>query len=219
VIAWLLACAEPPLLDAVAEGLAADAVDEAEPAVRLVTGITGILAEGCAVTDMGTYVYTGAAAAALGATTPTVLVEDNAQTWTFDSVGLDGDTGELVVVTDLSRAAFAITWTGSSATLTAGLEAQTCDAQTSAAFTGTGTWTVGSEASTLTLLAIAPTVGLTYAPSLDPAPSSGQLRWTKDIDKLVILLDDASSIDADAGTWPGNASGKGWTHPVELALP
>jgi hypothetical protein len=219
ILALLAACADPPLLDAVTDELAQGAVDQAEPPIRLLSAVAGVLAEACSVTEIGSYTFTGGAARALGISTATAEVTSGAQTWTFEGVGLDGAAGDLSVVTDLSRANFAVAWRGDGATLSAGLEAAACDGQTSGALTGNGTWTFGAVQSTLTVLAAAPEVGLRFEPSLAATPSAGQLRWNEESEPLVLLLADASAIDLEAGTWPGTVDGKGWESTVDIEVP
>lgn len=116
MIFLLGACTDPPLLGSVAEKHAADAVAEAEPAMRLFWAGAGLLAEACPVVTMDGYYMTGPAAIALGIDGPVVKTTTDAGKiyWTFEPAGLDGEVGKLVYETDSTRQNFTAVFTGPS---------------------------------------------------------------------------------------------------------
>lgn len=125
----LVACTDPPLLGSVAEKHAADAVAEAEPAMRLFWAAAGVLAETCPVTTVEGHYLTGPAAIALGIDGPVVKRATDTGTiyWTFEPVGIDGEQGKLVYETDSTRQSFTAVYTGPTYILDATYGMAFCD--------------------------------------------------------------------------------------------
>ncbi len=216
----LLACTEPPLLDSVASSLADGALADGGPGLQMMTAVTGLIAEACTAGDVDGYTFVGPLAGALGITAAEVTGNDDATvTWTFVDAGLGDALGTLTVTTDQDMSQLAVGWSGAAALFGAGLETAACDVSTGALLTGQGSWQTNGASSTITLLGVAPSVGIGYAAAPAPAPTSGQLRSSSDRDGWSVLLDEAGTIDATTGAWEGTASGSDWTHAISLALP
>lgn len=223
----LAACEEPGILDSVAEELALRTAAEAEDGVRLVVAVSGLVAETCGVEDVDTYTFAGGGAAALGATVGERLGGESF-TWVFAGVGLDGVEGELHLSTDAAREDYTVSWEGDGDALTAALTLAWCDPSAlEAVVSGTGHHVTQGDDRNLALDGPSPYPGLRFEPTTGIAPTSGFVTWSwhgEDArdgngDDRKIVLDDASTIDVDAGLWSGTASGNTWSHAIELALP
>jgi hypothetical protein len=216
----LAGCAQSPLLDTVEGKLADEALDEAEPAARLYVAVSGLVGETFAVESVNGYVFEGECAAALGAVSADVTTGNDTLTWSFDGVGLDGADGHLLITTDLDRASFDVQYDAGDVAMAVTLTNQHYDADTNEGIVGgTGTWSIAGAGRTISALGPAPYPGLAFSPSTALAPSSGQVHWANEDEDLKMLLDDASEIDAAAGTWPGTITGGSWEREIEVRLP
>lgn len=115
MIVLLLACTTPPLLGSLADKLANEAVETAEPGIRLQIAVSSIISESCAASEPKTHVFSGPGAAALGIYgAPDFLKDDTTGKlyWTFEPAGLDGEQGKLVFETDSTRQNFTVTYFG-----------------------------------------------------------------------------------------------------------
>lgn len=208
----LAGCAPSPLLESVEARLASEAVEDAEPAVRLYTGISGVIAETFAVDSIEAYAFSGESAVALGVSLATVTTGNDILTWEFADVGLDGARGRLVVVTDLNRASFAVSYGDVFvATLT-----KLLDEDDRAIVGGSGTFALDGVGSPISALGPAPYPGLAFSPPTAGAPSAGQLHWRDEAQGYSMTLADAAEIEE---AWPGVMSGDGWERAVEIRLP
>lgn len=122
VVAVLAGCTEPPVLDPVTERLAEQVLEIAEPQMRLMIGVSAIVAETCTVESLSGYTFTGEAALALGVTQADVETsESGGHTWTFAHVGIDATDGTLVLTTDSERTTVSLSYTASNNTLVSGV--------------------------------------------------------------------------------------------------
>lgn len=229
--ALLFGCVEPPVIDPVSDKLADKVVATAEPELRLFVGLAGVIAETCLVDRMSEYTFQGQAAAALGVTVAAVTEsESGAKTWAFDGVGLDGASGSLVLTTDSDRMSFSASYTDG-ADLRVGGEYHLVDCVGGAADTASsdataqvsGNIDVTSAAAVHHLYIDGSTAyaALAWSPPTALAPVSGWAHWGDEASRPSeeLLLNDASAIDAAAGSWPGTATGDGWSKDVSVELP
>jgi hypothetical protein len=218
----LLACTEPALLETLEAELAADTVADASPGLRLFVGVAGLVAETCAIDPLNDHVFASASAEALLATTAAIEKDDvtGEFTWEQDGVGLDGADGTLTLEADDERENWSFTYDHGATEVITGTLTLDCDALVPESLVG-GSGTRSSEEGkdTLTLIGEAPVTGLLFSPTTARAPDGGQARWARDDDGTKLTLNDASEIDAVAGTWPGLASGRGWEAEVTVPLP
>lgn len=229
----LLACVEPPVIDPVTDTLSDHVVASAEPELRLFIGLAGVIAETCVVDRMSEYTFAGQAAAALGVTQATVTEsESGAKTWAFSGVGLDGADGTLVFTTDSDRMSFSTAYTDGAELRVSG-EYHLVDCVGGASDTASsgadpvalvsGNIDVAGTNATHHLYIDGSTAyaALNWEPPTALAPTAGWAHWGDDASRPTeeLLLDDASGIDAAAGTWPGTATGSGWSKSVSVGLP
>ena len=212
----LLACAEPSLLAPVEDALGDGVVAEAADGVRLAVAVDGLLAELCGVRDADGYVFVGAPAGTLGATTvsETADATTGSLAWDFGEIGLGDLRGTLRVTTDTARRGYAIQWAGEGQAMSGTLE-ERCDVDAGeASLGGTLTHLVGSDRRTITFVGDAPALGLAWRLPPRDVPVAGQVRWAREAE--VLLLDDAAAIADDV--WPGTANGADWTARVQLSV-
>lgn len=212
----LLACVQPPVLDTVVDALGARIVDEAQPAIQLAIGVTAMVAEACPAESFDGFVFSGAAAAAMGwAGSARVSAGDGLDEVVFDGVGLDGDVGTMVWTVDETRARFVIAWVGTRTSLSGDIAVERCATQPAEALlTGALTHDVDGDPRTVALVSETALSGLLWEPPTAIAPDGGQLRWARASEGEILLLDDASNI-AD-GTWLGEATGRDWSARVAV---
>jgi hypothetical protein len=218
----LVACTPPGLLRTLQDELAADAVADAEPGLRLFVGVGGMIAETCGLDQLSDYVYSGVSAEALAATTSMVAKDDvtGEFTWEQEGVGVDGALGSLSIDADDERTTWSMTYQLEGVEVISGALTLDCDASVpEAVIGGSANRTAGEHKDTLSFIGAAPVAGVLYSPSTSRAPDAGQARWAREATSTKLTLDDASTIDAVAGTWPGVASGRNWTAEVVVALP
>lgn len=217
ISAWaLLACTEPPVLDAVVDALGARVVDEAEPAIGMSVGVSGMVAEACGADAFDGFVFDGEAASAIGGAGPAVETSgEGLDQLVFDGIGLGDDVGTMVWTVDATRSRFSIAWVGTRSGLSGDIDVERCATQPAEALlSGTLTHDVGGDARTVALVSEAALGGLLWEPPTAIAPSGGQLRWARASEGEILLLDDASGI-ADS-VWLGDATGPDWSARVGI---
>ncbi len=238
----LVACAHPPLVDAVEEQLAAEVLDRGQTPLRIFVALSSVAAEGCAVPDIETYTFVGGGARALGITAAekTVLESGDIE-WAFANAGLDDvGTGELSLKTTTDRASFDVTYTLETAgiTVTGTIPVLLCDVedadpteegialQGDSATGGTLEFTEDAIGTKVLAEGDKPFEGLHFNPPTDTIPWAGWAKWSDDSDDAArgqaLELDGASLIDGDE--WPGVASGIAsndieWDRIVSVKLP
>ncbi|MSP56278.1 MAG: hypothetical protein EXR69_11850 [Myxococcales bacterium] len=247
VFAVLAGCTEPPVLDLVTERLAEQVLEVAEPQMRLLIGVSAVVAEACTVESLNGYRFVGEAALALGVTEAGVTTTaSGGHTWTFEHVGLDGTDGMLILSTDSERTTVNLSYIAANNTLVNGVyHVLSCDAPAPAPDTGadtasdTGdTGTAAPEGYTVNVsgnlefetvdgtnyMAIEgdkPYSALTWLPPTAFAPRSGWVHWSDQEanPSEEITLEGATNIDYTARTWPGKATGNRWVRSITIGLP
>lgn len=226
MIWFLLACADPPLLDEVA-GAYGDAVEEESSAsIGLFVSVAAIVAEPCSQPTIDGYVLTGEGYRALKVTTPQVtLGEDGTRTYAYGTIVYAGDVGDLTLTSDENRRSWTARWGGAEAVLTANYSIVACEAgeegapATLVSVAGTGTWLRGDGTEESLAVTGGDAAALSWSPGTAPVPTAGTVTWHVTSEKQEVALADAGDIDGIAREWPGSASGSGWTAPVVIVLP
>lgn len=242
MILLLLACAHPPLVDAVEEKLADSVLDRGETPIRLFVALSSLMAEGCGVEVIEDYTFVGGGARALGVSRAEKTVLDSGDIeWAFENAGLDDvGTGGLTLKTTADHASFDVSYTLETAgiTVTGTVPILLCDvtdadpSEDGVALTGDvatgGTLEFTEDAIGTKVLAEGdkPFEGLHFNPPTDTNPWAGWAKWSDDSDDAsrgqALELDGASTIDGDV--WPGLASGIAsngveWEREVDVDLP
>lgn len=117
----LAACANPPIIDPVEEQLALRVVNKAATPLRLLAATAGLIAETCPVEDVEGYFFRGGGATALNINGPAAdIVKDGSGNvrWTFNGVGVDNQSGDLIVDTTGSHTSFDVVYTTNQGTTT-----------------------------------------------------------------------------------------------------
>ncbi len=226
MILFLFACADPPLLDKVADAYGGSLVDEASPGLGLFISIAAIIAEPCDQDTVDAYVLTGEGNRALRVTTPQVeLAEDGTHTYSYGTVVFGTDGGDLTLTSDANRKAWTARFGGADAVFTANYSLSDCQADvaggpaTLASIAGTGTRTRADEVAEEVAITGGGDSVLTWSPSTAPVPTAGEVTWHVTDEKHELALDGADTIDGVTREWPGQASGSGWATEVKYELP
>jgi hypothetical protein len=225
MIWFLMACADPPLLDEVAGAYGDSVVEESATGIGLFVSVAAVIAEPCAADTVDSYTLTGEGYRAFRVTTPQIELGDGTRTYSFGTVVFGDDAGELTLTSDDNRKAWTARWGGQNGTLTANYSTSACDpgeegmpaALVSLAGTGSYTRADGTEED-LTVTGGDAAV-LSWAPATAPVPTGGTVTWHVTTEKVQVALDDASEIDGVSRIWPGKASGSGWDAEVDVTLP
>lgn len=224
ILAMLVACEEPGLLSSVTEELGARTVEQATDGIRLFVASASIVGETCGVDDVGSHTFIGAGATLLGASVATPVESSQAPTWVFSDVQFGGDTGDLHLATDEAGEDYTVSWQGGGDSLVAAFTVAWCDSSVpEVVVAGTGNHVVEGEGRPLDTDGPAPYPGLRFEP-ITGWPTSGYVTWVwpgsdgreGNEDDRTLVLDDASTLDEDEGTWTGTASGSTWSDPVVL---
>lgn len=236
LLASLLACKEPPVVDPVEAALAERVLDSAETPLRLFIAVSSLAAESCAVSTVESYRFTGGGAEALRAVTPTVEVGESQQEWRFTDVGLDGNNGVLTLQTSADHKSFDVLYySGQDIVFEAALTVLQCDVVETVdeagnvfldgetAVGGSADYTNDNETTSIVALGDKPFAGLHFSPPTVVAPTAGWAIWKSSGDDNTVdeslTLEGAQYIDVDGGVWPGIASGSSWDRPIDVRLP
>lgn len=222
IVLW--ACADPPMLDRVAEASAAEVVDDAERAIGLFVTIGAVIAEPCAADTLDGYTLVGQGYRAFHVVAPNITVsEAGERTYAYGTLAFLGDVGDLTLTSDEGRRQWTARFDGAEGGFSGQYLATECEVDdagvvTRSALTGNGTYTptAGDEQDLTIEEAGGP---LTWAPGTAAVPSTGEVTWHVSKQKVEIELGDASGIDPVEFGWPGVAAGGGWTADVKVTLP
>lgn len=225
IVYWLLGCAEPPLLDRVAEAYGAEVVDEAERAIGLFVSVGAVIAEPCGADTVDGYTLVGQGYRAFHVTAPTLTIaESGERTYAYGTLAVLGDVGELTLTSDENRRQWTARFAGAEGTFTAQYVVADCQTDeagvtTLAALTGSGSYApVDGDEQDLTIVG-GDSATLAWAPSTAAFPATGRVTWHVSKQKLEIELDDAGGIDPVERGWPGLAAGTSWSAAVQVPLP
>lgn len=225
MIVLLVACAEPPMLDRVAEAYGDEVVSAAERGVGLFVSAAAVVAEPCGASTLDGYVLSGEGYRAFRVTAPSITIADSGErTYAYGTVAFLGDVGDLTLTSDSNRKQWTARYAGGEGTFTAQYVTVDCVVDeagltTSAGVSGSGTYAPDEgEEQSLSIVG-GDSAQLAWAPSTAAAPSSGQVIWHVSKDKLEIELEDASTIDPVEYGWPGVAAGSDWSTEIRLTLP